>query len=97
MPPSSVRPGEGVCHRVASPSGVGTSGGTSRRTSSLIAVGRKDLQTIQVAIAQQTTQTQVYWGRIFAGSVLASVPVIILFLLLQRYYIKGVVMSGLKG
>ncbi|HEX9247208.1 MAG TPA: carbohydrate ABC transporter permease [bacterium] len=63
----------------------------------LIAVGRKDLQTIQVAIAQQTTQTQVYWGRIFAGSVLASVPVIILFLLLQRYYIKGVVMSGLKG
>jgi multiple sugar transport system permease protein len=63
----------------------------------LIAVGRKELQTIQVAIAQQTTQTQVYWGRIFAGSVLASVPVIILFLLLQRYYIKGIAMSGLKG
>ena len=63
----------------------------------LIAVGRKELQTIQVAIAQQTTQTQVYWGRIFAGSVLASLPVIILFLLLQRYYIKGIAMSGLKG
>jgi len=63
----------------------------------LIAVGSKDLQTIQVAIAQQTTQTQVYWGRIFAGSVLASVPVILLFLLMQRYYVKGVVMSGLKG
>src|SRR2546427_441575 len=63
----------------------------------LIAVGSKDLQTIQVAIAQQTTQTQVYWGRIFAGSVLASVPVIVLFLLMQRYYVKGVVMSGLKG
>jgi multiple sugar transport system permease protein len=63
----------------------------------LIAVGRKELQTIQVAIAQQTTQTQVYWGRIFAGSVLASLPVIILFLFLQRYYIKGIAMSGLKG
>lgn len=63
----------------------------------LIAVGSKDLQTIQVAIAQQTTQTQIYWGRIFAGSVLASVPVIVLFLMLQRYYVKGVVMSGLKG
>jgi multiple sugar transport system permease protein len=63
----------------------------------LIAVGSKDLQTIQVAIAQQTTQTQIYWGRIFAGSVLASVPVILLFLVMQRYYVKGVVMSGLKG
>lgn len=63
----------------------------------LIAVGRKDLQTIQVAIAQQTTQTQIYWGRIFAGSVLASIPVILLFLALQRYYVRGVVMSGLKG
>ncbi|MDQ7820181.1 MAG: carbohydrate ABC transporter permease [Armatimonadota bacterium] len=63
----------------------------------LIAVGRKELQTIQVAIAQQTTQTQIYWGRIFAGSVLASVPVILLFLAMQRYYVKGVAMSGLKG
>lgn len=63
----------------------------------LIAVGRKDLQTIQVAIAQQTTQTQIYWGRIFAGSVLASVPVILLFLAMQRYYVKGAAMSGLKG
>src|SRR2546427_102968 len=62
-----------------------------------IVVGSKELQTIQVAIAQQTTQTQVYWGRIFAGSVLASVPVILLFLAMQRYYVKGVVMSGLKG
>src|SRR5205809_7037638 len=63
----------------------------------LIAVGSKKLQTIQVAIAQQSTQTQVYWGRIFASSVLASVPVILLFLAMQRYYVKGVVMSGLKG
>lgn len=63
----------------------------------LIAVGRKEFQVIQVAIAQQTTQTQIYWGRIFAGSVLASVPVILLFLVMQRYYVKGVVMSGLKG
>ncbi|MDQ7828950.1 MAG: carbohydrate ABC transporter permease [Armatimonadota bacterium] len=63
----------------------------------LIAVGRKELQTIQVAIAQQTTQTQIYWGRIFAGSVLASVPIILLFLLMQRYYVRGVVLSGVKG
>jgi len=63
----------------------------------LIAVGKKELQVIQIAIQAQTTQTQIYWGRTFAGCVLASVPLLILFLAFQRYYIEGTVMSGLKG
>jgi ABC-type glycerol-3-phosphate transport system permease component len=63
----------------------------------LIAISKKELQMIQVAIAMQTTQTQVYWGRTFAGAVLASLPVIILFLAMQRYYVQGVTMTGLKG
>ena len=63
----------------------------------LIAISRPELQMIQVAIANQTTQTQTFWGRTFAGSVLASLPVIILFLLLQKYYIQGVATTGIKG
>lgn len=61
----------------------------------LIAISDPNLQVIQVAIASQTTETQVFWGRTFAGSVLASLP-IVLFLLLQRYYQRGVALSGLK-
>jgi len=63
----------------------------------LIAISRSELQMIQVAIANQTTQGQVYWGRTFAGSVLASLPVIILFLMLQKYYIQGVATTDIKG
>jgi len=63
----------------------------------LIVISRPQLQMIQVAIANQTTQTQIYWGRTFAGAVLASVPVILLFLLLQKYYVQGIATSGLKG
>ncbi len=63
----------------------------------LVAVASKDLLVLQVAIQAQTNQTQIYWGRTFAGSVLATVPIVILFLRLQAYYVKGVVMSGLKG
>lgn len=63
----------------------------------LIAISKKELQMIQVAIAMQTTQTQIFWGRTFAGAVLASLPVIILFLAMQRYYVQGVAMTGLKG
>jgi len=63
----------------------------------LIVTGKKELYVIQVAIQAQTTQTQVYWGRTFAGCSLASVPVILLFLMMQRYYVQGVATTGLKG
>src|SRR5690606_39086963 len=61
----------------------------------LIAVSNNNLQVIQVAISSQTTQTQVFWGRTFAGAALASIPVILIFLALQRYYVKGVATTGL--
>jgi ABC-type glycerol-3-phosphate transport system permease component len=63
----------------------------------LIAVQDNSLQVLQVAISAQTTQQQTFWGRTFAGSALASVPVIIIFLALQRYYIRGVASTGIKG
>jgi multiple sugar transport system permease protein len=63
----------------------------------LISVQSNDLQVLQVAISAQTTQQQTYWGRTFAGSALASIPVIIIFLALQRYYVRGVASTGIKG
>jgi len=63
----------------------------------LIVTAKKDLYVIQVAIQAQTTQTEVFWGRTFAGCSLASVPVILLFLMMQRYYVQGVATTGLKG
>ena len=63
----------------------------------LILISSPQLQMIQVAIATQTTQTQTFWGRTFAGSVTASLPVIVLFLFLQRYYVQGIALTGLKG
>ena len=38
-----------------------------------------------------------YWTYIMAVSTVATLPVVIVFLLLQRYFIEGVVVSGLKG
>jgi ABC-type glycerol-3-phosphate transport system permease component len=54
-------------------------------------------QVLQVAIATFTTPDQVFWGQLFAACTVSSVPLIVLFLALQRYYVRGVVMSGLKG
>jgi len=62
----------------------------------LIAVSKLDLQVIQVMIASQTTDRQIYWGRTFAGLVSAVVPVVVLFLFCQRFYFRGAVLSGMK-
>lgn len=37
------------------------------------------------------------WDLLMAASVAMTAPVIIVFFILQRYFIKGVVMSGIKG
>jgi multiple sugar transport system permease protein len=52
---------------------------------------------IQLAIATFVTETEILWDLTFAASTIATVPVIVLFLLLQRYYVAGIVRSGLKG
>ena len=63
----------------------------------LIVVQNADIQVLQVVISSQTTQEGTYWGRTFAGSALASVPVILIFLAFQRYYVRGVASTGIKG
>jgi len=63
----------------------------------LIAVGDRKIQVLQVVISQTLGQTQQFWGRTFAGSCLATVPVVLIFLLLQRYYVQGVAATGVKG
>jgi ABC-type glycerol-3-phosphate transport system permease component len=62
----------------------------------LIATNSQALQVIQVMIASQTTDRQIYWGRTFAGMVTAVLPVLVLFLACQRFYFRGAVLSGMK-
>lgn len=40
---------------------------------------------------------QPYWTYIMAVSTIASLPVVLVFVSLQRYFIQGVVLSGMKG
>ena len=38
-----------------------------------------------------------YYGMSMAGSVLATVPVLFFFVLMQRYFVQGIALAGLKG
>ena len=62
----------------------------------LIYLGGSANETLPVVVYQFVGQYVSNWGYVFAAVVLATLPMLILFLLLQRFVIKGF-SSGLKG
>jgi len=62
----------------------------------LIAVSRNDMIVVQVAIARFWGEYSVEWGNILAGSMFAAAVPVCLFLILQKYYVQGIVRTGLK-
>jgi raffinose/stachyose/melibiose transport system permease protein len=62
----------------------------------LLYLGGSDHETVPVRVFAFVGQYVSNYGLVFAGLVLAAIPVIVIFLLLQRYVIKGFA-SGLKG
>lgn len=64
----------------------------------LIVVQDPKKQLVQVAIASLFKPHEYpNWGGIFAAASISTIPVLIIFLMLQRYYVEGVVLSGIKG
>src|ERR687893_560633 len=55
------------------------------------------LQTLPAGLSTLQSANAVRYDLLMAGAVIASVPVLILFVFLQRFIIEGVSRSGLKG
>lgn len=55
------------------------------------------LKTIQLGIRLFLGQYSTEYGLIMAASVIALIPVTIIFLIFQRFFVQGVATSGLKG
>lgn len=62
---------------------------------SVIAQGRST--TAPVAMAGFVTSFDIRWGAIMALSTLVTIPVVLLFFVLQRYYEKGLTAGSVKG
>jgi len=53
--------------------------------------------TISLGIAKLQAENATDFGLIMAGAALASVPIIIVFLIFQKYFTKGITMGAVKG
>ncbi len=56
-----------------------------------------DLKTIQIGLASFRSQYGSEYGLIMAGTICALIPMLILFVVGQKYLVKGIAFSGLKG
>ncbi|MGI6247492.1 MAG: carbohydrate ABC transporter permease [Pseudochelatococcus sp.] len=63
----------------------------------MIYLTKTELKTIQIGLRMFISQYSAEYGLIMAASVVALIPVLIVFLALQRFFVEGVASTGLKG
>jgi multiple sugar transport system permease protein len=62
-----------------------------------VAIKETTKRTLPIAIALFQNQHLTQWGQVFATSIVALIPVVLIFAFFQRYFIQGIGRSGLKG
>jgi len=62
----------------------------------LIVVSSEELKTVQLGLAIFRDRYQTDWGQLMAASVTATLPILLVFFFAQKYFIRGITLSGLK-
>jgi lactose/L-arabinose transport system permease protein len=62
----------------------------------LLVLTSRDAYTIPVALGTLVGLTRVSWGGIMVGTAIATVPFLIMFLFLQRYFVAGITAGAVK-
>lgn len=66
-------------------------------TWALTIINTPSKRTLPLAIALFQGQNSTLWGLVFAAAMIAVVPVIVVFLLFQRYFVQGLTAGAVKG
>lgn len=62
----------------------------------LLYLNDNNKQTLELGMQTYKTLANTQWHLIMAGSVMVMAPLLIIFIFSQRYFVKGIVMTGLK-
>ena len=63
----------------------------------LIVTTSQELYTLPIGLSSFAVEQAIKWEMIMTGAALATIPTLIVFLVLQRYIVRGVMLAGLKG
>ncbi|MEZ4619600.1 MAG: hypothetical protein R2867_29405 [Caldilineaceae bacterium] len=62
----------------------------------LIYLNSKELKTVALALQMFRAEFSTDWNLMMAAAVTTTIPCLLLFFFAQRYFISGIVMTGLK-
>ena len=62
----------------------------------LVVINQEHYMTIQVGLASMKGEI-IPWGLLMAGTMISAVPLFIVYIILQKLFTQGIVMSGIKG
>ena len=63
----------------------------------LISTTNRDLYTLPVGLASFSGEFQREWEMVMAGASVATLPMLLVFVVLQKYIVRGVMLAGIKG
>jgi multiple sugar transport system permease protein len=63
----------------------------------LISTTSKELYTLPVGLTSFAVEQSIQWEMIMTGAAIATIPTLLVFLALQRFIVRGVMLAGLKG
>lgn len=63
----------------------------------LLITSKDSMRTLQLGLQVFQTQYTTRWDLLMAGTVVVTIPVLIIFLAGQRYFTRGIALSGMKG
>ncbi|MDL1875095.1 carbohydrate ABC transporter permease, partial [Cytophagia bacterium CHB2] len=63
----------------------------------LIVTSQTEMRPVEVGIASFSTIYALDWTHQMAAAVIVMLPIIIVFCLAQRYFVRGITLTGLKG
>lgn len=63
----------------------------------LIVTNREELRTVTVGLRYFQDELVTDYHFLMAGSVMSVIPVLVIFLLLQRYFVRGIALTGMGG
>ena len=63
----------------------------------LIVTNSENMRTLPVGLSTFQGQFKVEWNLLMAGSVIAMLPVLLVYIVGQRWFIRGITLSGLGG
>ena len=62
----------------------------------MLTLTNKDLFNVQLAITAFNREPPYHFGEVMASLSIVTIPIIIMFLFLQKYYISGIATTGIK-